>query len=274
MQHRNKRSQSVIEYLVNYAWALVIAAIILVVLFLYLSVPAKSLSNTCAFVNGAYCSSMVLGTNTITHSTSVALFLTNLQPYPMASPKIILHVNNKNTSAFPCSPNYVPPGGSIICVVDLNLNTKLGAFVSGSLYLNATYCGLSVSSYSSTQNCSTGIQQTYVGNFAGHTTPLVSTKTTLLLTAQNMTQLANNRIDPLTATVLLLGYPLSDAEVNFTVNNTAFSVLPSASLTSSNGTALSSVSGTDTGIVKVTAHYAGVTNSININFVSSASYSH
>lgn len=263
---KNLRGQSVIEYLINYAWAMVIIAIILIVLYLYLSVPAKSVNNTCAFVNGAYCSDIILGTNTTTHTTSIALFLTNLQQYPIANPSMILHVNNANTSSFTCSPNFVPPGGSIVCVINLNTNSQVGSLVSGTLYLNATYCGLAVSSYSASHNCSTGIEQTYTGQFAGHIKPLVSTQTTLELTAANYTQSANGNIDPLNATVDLLGYPLSGAEVNFTANSTSFPVLPSTTLTNANGIALSGIAGKNSGAVRVTANYAGLTNSIVIRF--------
>lgn len=261
-----EKGQSVIEYLINYAWALVIVAIVLIVLFLYLSVPTKPVNNTCAFVNGAYCSSIVLGTNSTTHDTSVALFLTNIQQYPIKDPMIILHVNNKNTSEFQCSPNFVPPGGAIVCVVDLKMNTKLGTLLSGNLYLNATYCGLSVSSYASTHNCSTGIEQTYVGDFAGHTTPLVSTRATINLTAQSYTHEANGEIDPVTAVVSLLGYPLNDAMVNFTSNNTAYPILPSSTLTDANGIAISGIESTRSGSVMVTATYAGLSKSITIKF--------
>ena len=265
-KEKQVRGQSVIEYLVNYAWAMVVIAVVLIVLYLYLSIPAKAVNNTCAFVNGAYCSDIVLGTNATTHATSVALFLTNLQQYPIVNPVVILHVNDQNTSAFKCSPGFVPPGGSIVCIVGLNTNSQVGSLVSGTLYLNATYCGLSVSSYSSTHNCSTGIQQTYVGQFAGHIESLVSTQATLELTATNYTQRATGAIDPLSAQVNLLGYPLSDATVNFTANSTDFYVLPSTTLTNSNGIALSGIVGTTPGEIRVTANYAGLTNSIVIEF--------
>lgn len=265
-QSQNNRAQSIVEYLINYAWALVIIGIVIIVLYLYLSVPSKAVSNTCAFVNGAYCSDIILGTNPSTHTTSIALFLTNLQQYPIVGPTIVVHLDNQNTSAYTCSPNFVPPGGSVVCVISLNTNDQVGTLLSGTLYLNATYCGLAVSAYDAQQNCSTGIEQTYVGQFAGHLQPLVSTQATLTLTASNYTQNANGNIDPLSANVSLLGYPLSGAAVNFTTNNTDYSVFPSTTLTNANGIALSGVAGKTGGAVVVTVNYAGLSKSVVIRF--------
>ena len=209
---------------------------------------------------------MIIGTNTITHATTIGLFLTNSQQYPIKNPQLFASINKANTTQFPCTPNFVLPGGSIICTVTLPVTTSIGSFLSGSIYLNATYCGLSLQSYASTHNCSGGAKETYVGNFAGHTQPLVSTQPSISLTAVNYTQPANGNPDQLTAIVRLLGYPLRGATVNFTATNIIYPIAPNLTLTNSAGSALSSISGSYPGTVMVNAIYAGLNSSIIITF--------
>ena len=262
---RVKHAQSALEYLTTYGWAILIIAVIVAILYLYISAPSQIATNSCNFVNGAYCNDLILATNTVSHTTIAAFFLTNSQPYPINDPVLYAQVDSKNSSAFQCSPTFVLAGGSMICNVILPVNTLLDAFLAGTLYLNATYCGLSPQ-YKNKQSCSSGVPQTYTGQFSGHTQPLISTKSTLSLTAVNYTQTANSNPDPLTATVDLLGYPLRGATVSFTENLLYYPLNPNLTTSNSAGTALSSISGTKPGSVLVTVTYAGLSNSIIVNF--------
>jgi hypothetical protein len=260
-----KKAQSAMEYLITYSWAILIIAVIAAILFIYTSAPANLVSNSCSFVSGAYCNDMIIATNLTTHATTVAFFLTNTQIYAIENPRMFVRVSSTNTTSYACIPNFILAGGSILCTVPVPSNSSIGSLLTGSIYLNATNCGLS-STYATTHNCTNGVQQTYLGNFAGHVQPLVSTKSNLLLKAANNTQAANGNGDQLTATVYLLGYPLRGATVSFTANNTIFPISPNFTITSSSGIAPSSVSGVTTGTVKVTAAYAGLSNSTIIVF--------
>lgn len=262
-----KKAQSAMEYLVTYSWAILIITIVVAILYFYYSIPTQIVSNSCTFVNGAYCTDFIIGTNTATHNTTLGFFLTNLQSYPLVNPKMYAHVGNSNSIAYDCSPHVVLPGGSMICVVNVSTSTSIGSFLSGSLYLNATNCGLSASSYLATHNCSKAVNQTYTGSFVGHAAGLVSTKSSITLTASNYTQSANGALDQLNATVTLLGYPLNGGTVNFTVNNTAFSVSPNMTNTNVKGVAVSDLSGNSAGGVLVTASYAGLSSSIVVKFI-------
>ena len=260
------KAQSAIEYMTTYGWAIIIISLVVVILFVYTAAPQAIVINTCNFVDGAYCNDMIVATNAITHVTSVGLFLTNIQQYPLKNPELFVSINRVNTTQSKCSPNFVLAGGSILCTVILPVNSTIGEFLSGTIYLNATYCGLSTKSYASIHNCSTGVQQTYIGSFAGHTQPLVSTKSFITLTATNYTQAANGNPDQLTATVKLLGYPLKGATVNFTTSNSVYSISSNPSATNAAGSALSSISGTVPGNTVVSAAYAGISNTIAITF--------
>lgn|GEM_PF-2606243 len=259
-----KRGQSAIEYITTYGWAIVILGIVISILYLYTSAPAQAIPDTCSFVNGVFCQDIILGTNSISHATTAAFLLTNSKEYSLKNPVLYAQLNGKNSVPVNCEPPYVLPGGSMICTVTLPVNSTIGALISGNLYLNATYCGLS--NQSSNRNCSNGVIQTYTGSFEGHTQSASSSRSSILLTAANYTQTADNQPDQLTATVLLLGFPSRGATVNFTSNNSNFTITPTVALTNGNGQALSSIAGGTIANVLVTANYGNLSNSIVVHF--------
>ncbi|MGC8647724.1 MAG: Ig-like domain-containing protein, partial [Candidatus Micrarchaeia archaeon] len=260
-----QHGQSAMEYLVTYGWAILLIAIVMVLLYLYVIVPKVVVPSSCTFISGAYCNDMVLGTNTTSHTTKIALFLTNTQPYPIANPVLYVKINNVTSNAA-CSPNFVLPGGSILCDVPVSIYASLGSFEVGSLYLNATYCGLAPN-YTINHICSNAPRQVYTGSFNAHAQPLISTTSSISLIPKNTTNPANNAKDPLYATVKLLGYPLKSATVNFTENNTSYSLSPNLTTTNTQGIALSYIWGTKVGKVRVNATFSGLSPaSVTITF--------
>jgi len=256
------------EYLTTYGWAILIIAVVSALLYLYSSTPTTIVPTKCVFVNGVYCNAMVLGTNTLTHATTIALFLTNSQPYPLANPYLFAQLNGANTTGVTCSPKYVSQSGSMVCVLGLSPKTSLGQFLGGKLYLNATYCGLQAN-YSQANMCSGAPRETYAGSFNSHVEPLIGTNTVITLAVTNATQAANGALDPLIATVKLLGYPLSGATVNFTANVPGYTISPNFTTTNTTGKALSYISGSTAGNVMVTASYAGLVSNVIVQFIPS-----
>ncbi len=177
-----RRGQSSLEYISIYGWAFLILGIMLSVLYLYINEPGQLVTNSCNFVNSIHCDELVIMTNSMTHNTFAALFITNSQQYPLIDPQARISINKVNTTASVCTPSYVPPGGPISCAFDLGMSTQVGTIISGGVYLNATYCGLAGSTYqSSLLQCNTtnsiipnsiqintGQIQTYEGSFVGH----------------------------------------------------------------------------------------------------------
>jgi hypothetical protein len=263
------------EYLITYGWALLLIAIITSLLYLYIIVPRVIVPASCSFVSGVYCNDLILGSNTTTHASVLGLFITNTQPYPIANPVLYVGINGANVTPVACKPSYVLAGGSILCTIPLNQKTSFGQFVIGNLYINASYCGLA--NATTPASCSSAPTQIYIGKFNAHVAPLVSTTSSLTLTAQNTTNPgnpANNARDPLHAIVKLLGYPLAGATVNFTVtypNNGAiatppYSLLSQYTTTGATGGAVDYVWGTTVGNVVVKAQYANLNTSIGITF--------
>ena len=269
MSSKSGRSQAALEYLTTYSWVILIIAIVAVLFYLYIKVPS-TLPSSCTFISGFYCTDIVLQSNAITHNTLLTVALSNAQAYAIANPKLFVSISAANTTTFACSPNFVLPGGGILCTANVPISTNLGTLLAGDLYLNATYCGL-LGNYIYTGNCIGAPRETYHGTFTGHTEAQISTTSTLTLNALNATQYANNAKDPITATVKLNGYPVEGATVNFTVNSIAYTISPALINTNSFGMALSYVWGTTIGSVLVTAKYASLSNSITIQFVAAPS---
>lgn len=258
-------AQSVIEYLTTYGWAFLFISIIAIALYFYLAVPTSITSNACNFSNGVSCSEIIIGTNTVTHNTTVGLFLVNSQQYNLERPALFAKVNGRNSSAVACSPNFVLEGGTILCILNLGVNTTPGSFISGSFYLNATSCtGVSQQVGNS---CTNGLGQTYLGNFDGHTEPVAfSEKAMVTMSVVNYTPSANGNPDSITAYVTILGKPLGGATVNFSTNSTQFVVSPNITTTNGNGEAVSGIQGTTSGKVNVTVSYAGIVSNVIVNF--------
>jgi len=254
------------EYLTTYGWAILIVGIITSLLYLYATTPSTIVPASCIFVTGVHCNAMVIGVNPTTHATTVALFLTNSQPYPLANPYLFVQLNGANSTGIACSPNYALAAGSMVCVLPLSTQTSLGQFLAGKLYLNATYCGLNPN-YSGSNLCAGAQRETYAGDFSSHVEPLIGTNTMITLTVQNITQAANNAGDPLIATVKLLGYPLRGATVNFTANVLGYTISPNYTTTNTTGKALSYISGNKAGNVLVTASYAGLNAITVVQFI-------
>lgn len=262
---RTYDSQAAMEYLTSYSWFIILLVVIISLIFLYLVAPQQIVPSTCTFNTGLYCKDIVMGTNLITHTTTMSLSLVNVQAYPIRNPSLLAQVNNVNTTPVTCTPTFVLSGGDIICTLDLQTNTVINELRLGNLYLMANACGLSVN-YSIRRNCSTAPQQTYIGSFNAHAAPLISTQSTISLSVANATQTAGLGKDQLYATVKILGYPLAGATVNFTANNLMYTISPNVTTTNTIGTALSYIWGSQPNNVLVTASYAGLSSNAVIQF--------
>jgi len=72
LKRANKgKSQSALEYLITYGWAILIIAVVISLLYLYVAVPKVIVPSTCSFLTGAVCQDMIFGTDTTTHATVV-----------------------------------------------------------------------------------------------------------------------------------------------------------------------------------------------------------
>ena len=261
------------EYMTTYGWAILLIAIMITLLYFYVTVPYAIAPNSCIFFIGASCNDMVFGTS-LSHATEIGLFLSNSQPYPILNPSLTASINGKNyTLANDCKPNYVLPGGEMICILPMPISSSLNQFFAGSFYLTANYCGLAAIS-SSKSSCASAPVQTYLGRFTAHAEPLVKPNYYVTLSVENTTNPADNARDELTAKAYMLGYPLSGADINFYANFTdgasatpPYTINPNITTTGTSGITQSYIWGTKQGLVNVTANYLGATATQQINFV-------
>jgi hypothetical protein len=256
-----QKAQSAIEYLLTYSLAIFMLAIILAILYLFVFAPQTIVQNACIFSIGAYCQDLIFGSNAI--SSTVGVFLTNSQPYPIMAPSLQINISGVPVTSGICRPYLVLQGGAIICNITLSQKAiSLGALVSGKLYLSAIPCPSG-----NTTNCQNAQKQTYIGNFNTHVSPLLQPiGITISLIVQNSSQLANGNRDELIATVKLLGTPIAGATVNFTANKTFVTITPTQTTTSSDGNAYSYASSLKIGSVKINATFANVSANTIINF--------
>ena len=254
-----RKGQSVIEYLITYSWAILIAAIFVSILYLFVFAPSAIAPSTCSFAYGAYCQDMILGSNSI--SSKIALFLTNTQQYPIVNPQVSLNISNIGAVNGKCLPSYVSPGGAIICNVTLPTKAiSTGTLVSGKLYLSAIPCPSG-----NVTACTSGQRQTYVGNFNSHASPLLAgTTLSISVSAVNSTT-ATGIPDHITANVKLLGYPISGATINFTANQSV-KFNPSVATTDSSGNAYAYITGVQPGKVKIFATFGNVSANTTLTF--------
>ncbi len=263
----SKKAQSALEYLLTYSWAILLVAIVVAVLYLFVFAPSNITPTTCVFTGGTYCQDIVFGSNTA--QTSMAMFLTNTQSYAIAYPQVTLNYSGTSTTAS-CSPNLVLEGGAIICNVNVPIAAiALGSLVSGKLVLSAIPCpGADLST------CSSSSRQSYTGTFNTHVSPLLSsTPSSIAVTVGNATQAANGDLDPVNATVLLLGNPAQGATVSFTQSNSFATLGPSPTSTDSAGVAHAHISSTQTGYTLITANFIDDSNTVLVQFYTPASAS-
>jgi hypothetical protein len=271
-----KREQASIEYLAMYGIAVLVILVALVFLYSFLTLPSTSVPNTCQFTQAAICVDSVIGTNTVTSNTAVALFIENTEDYAMTSPNVIVRIGSSNSSLYgtQCQPNYIKPGGVVLCLVNLTQKTAVDTMLNGNLYLIANNCGISNGS-----NCVGAMRETYVGTFSGHTQAIESYRPSITISSTQNTLPPNGQKAILIANVSFLGSRVTGATVNFTADNTVpilggeicgstNTMIPCSSFSNSNGqgTAQSNIWSFRPVVVKVYATFAGASASLTIVF--------
>ena len=259
------RLQAGMELLSTYGIALIIITVVIAILFFVFSAPHTVTQNLCSFTNGVACTDIVLGSNAVTHNTIISVYMNNQQPFAISNPLMFSQINGQNTSLTNCLPSYVKSGGTIVCVINLPESTTPNQFLSGPLYVRASYCGLS----SNTTNCTNPTPQTYSGQFSGHTQNSIALNFGLTLTAASNT-LTPGQKDLLTATLTLSGHTVPGATIAFTESNPNFILSPLYSDTNTNGQAFTYISGNRSGNVIVTATFGAQANAILLTLLPSA----
>ncbi len=262
----NEKSQSSIEYIVIYGIAILIIAAVIVIITTSTAAPNLIVPSSCNFVDGLSCHDIIVETNAITHSTTIALALSNPLSYAVYNTIVFTNIAGQNSVGTSCLPSYVPPGGSIVCIFPADYNSIVNQFVSGTIYANLSYCGLSLANQQGQCNSET---QEYVAYFTSHAQPDTSApQISLTVIPASPYAYINGPPDKVTAELKITGYPVQNEEISFTENDPIYSVNPSLSLTDSAGDAVSYVSGTTVGNDLITATFSDVSANTVVQFIS------
>ena len=260
-----KRGQSATEFLLTYGWAFLILTLVIAAFYIFLAAPQQIAPSICSLSNGGSCQDIVVSSsNSITR---VAFLLTNTQSFPVAYPSVALNASVLGSRTLACVPTLVLPGADIICNETTHSgNLAQGALVSGSFKLDYLPCPSA-----NVLSCGSSGHENFIGDFNAHSSALLSPiSLTILLTAQNSTQIADGQKDELKANVMLLGTPIQGVTVNFTSNTPTANVIPFLSTTNSNGDAISYIWSNFTGNVLVSAIFANDISNTIVDFSSSS----
>ena len=101
--------QAAMEYLTTYGWAILIIAVVLILLYVFVSSPYSVAPQKCIVSSGIYCNDIVFGSNAV--ASKVVFLLSNSQQYPLNSPSIIVNAQNSGNVTGSCSPDSSGPTG-------------------------------------------------------------------------------------------------------------------------------------------------------------------
>ncbi|MGC8586500.1 MAG: hypothetical protein ACP5K5_03080, partial [Candidatus Micrarchaeia archaeon] len=262
-----ERAQSAVEFLTAYSWVIFIIAVVLFLLYMFVSVPSTIVPSVCSFESGVYCNDLILATNSTTHSSSLLLLVTNTQPYPIENASIYVDINGLNTSPENCQPNIVGAGSELFCNLKLPMYLPFNKMLSGNLYIKANYCGLN-GMYTATKNCTVFQKEIYTGGFSAHAQYVNFSKPFVMLSfivPSNSLPAGGN--ETVYARLSFMGLPIKNAEVTFSTSEPGMSAfLPQISTTNATGIASAKLIGYDPASVTVSASYAGMLSTANVLF--------
>ncbi|MGC8571711.1 MAG: hypothetical protein ACP5RI_00100 [Candidatus Micrarchaeia archaeon] len=159
--------QSAFEYLVTYSWAILIIAIIVGIIYYFMSIPSTSSQNLCSMEDSFICG-ISASMNYTTNTVYIYLNFTNTQAYPIENAIAIVTLNNQNFTSKTCAPFIVNTGNMLDCSINTNMNITPDTVISGKIFLNFNNCELAPN-YLSTKNCAGAPIQTVAGQFFTHT---------------------------------------------------------------------------------------------------------
>ena len=153
------KQQSAFEFITTYGWAILILAVVIVMLYYFVGIPATSVPNECKFIFGSNCQGIIA--TSMASSTKMTLVITNSQSYPIFNPLIKVATDSYGNLSAACLPTntLVDPGSEMICNVTIPQKISPGQTITGTIYLNITACPSG-----NINNCQPKQLQTYKGN--------------------------------------------------------------------------------------------------------------
>ncbi|MCL4372335.1 hypothetical protein M1373_03390 [Candidatus Marsarchaeota archaeon] len=145
--HKSLKAQSAIEFITTYGTVLLIIAIVISVLFLFISLPKSLLPTECNFYNTFGCYDSLYGDNS---SGTILLVVANFQePGIVNISNFSANINSVSSTSGYCAPRVALQGQKVYCLAYF-AGKKLapGAVYSGTFSMFADYCAVAPSEIS------------------------------------------------------------------------------------------------------------------------------
>ena len=158
------KAQGALEFLIAYSTAFLIIALVLAVLFLFVSLPSTLLPFACNFYSGFTCQDAVLSINGTSGAVLVLIASDSVSGVVRlgdSSNNFSATLNGHMSTGGYCAPNATTSGQEIYCIANFDSTPKLGALYSGTFDIYADFCASGISN--STPNCAAGSNYTYGG---------------------------------------------------------------------------------------------------------------
>ncbi len=254
------KAQAAIEFLTTYGWAIMILMIVLAFAFYLLSSQATIVSTICTINSGFKCTEFLMESNTI--SSTALFFLNNIQQYPVKGTTVTANISSVGTITAKCSPNFVLPGGDMLCTALLSQTFSNTLSVGGKISVNSTVC----TDISNPVSCNKKYPINYSGTIYTRAVSYTPQQCSISVSS-NTENPGINIAYPVYATVKINNNPIPGATVNFSSTSSSLKVSPSFINTETNGTATTYVTSTSTGSNTITAtFYSTCSNSLSLSF--------
>jgi hypothetical protein len=253
-------AQAGLEYITTIGFAFIIIAIVIGIIYFYYT-STQSVANTCVFNYGIYCNDFLIGTPPGTSNSLLALYMSNMQNYPVADPSLIANVSGKNVTG-QCFTNYALPGGAIICNATLPNALPDGTNIAGKLYVKSSLCpnGNAIT-------CNSQPREIYSGTFSAHSTTLSTNEQIAISVTETQLPIINSsKVIKITSTVKLFGTSVPGATIQLSANVPSIVITPSSGTTDTFGnvTSYMVVSKSQSSNVLVQATFGSASNSITV----------
>ncbi|MGC8679924.1 MAG: InlB B-repeat-containing protein [Candidatus Micrarchaeia archaeon] len=133
------KSQSAIDFLITYSFALFIITVILSILFVFLNLPKTVFPTECKFYGNFDCigASLIQQSNGI---SAVAILATDSMPGVVNSISFNAIINNHKSISGSCSPSYIKDGQYTYCIAYFNTILINKNLYSVFYNVSANYC--------------------------------------------------------------------------------------------------------------------------------------
>ena len=173
MQHGKSKSQSAVEFVSTYAFVFLVVAVIIVLLYLFSSIPTKTLPFQCTAFSGFSCTDVVY--TTMGANSQLTVSLTDAQPGVVNISAFNARINGVSVIGT-CTPRTLLPGNPVTCTALFPISAGNGNIYSGVFNISANYCANGASNISNV-TCKTGSSFLYAGSLTTQAQP--STVTTM-----------------------------------------------------------------------------------------------